>query len=135
MRAGAAVVLVSLALAACGRIDDNRTVPGAPASPAGSAADVSAPAPAKAARYIDATAAALPPEVVEKLTKKRKADDADAALDPLTDPEVRAAIQRASFELLIGFQLTEDHLRYNVTRYTGARAGAPGPLFLFRGMG
>ena len=37
-----------LALAACGRIDDNRTVPGAPASPAGSAADVPAAAPAKA---------------------------------------------------------------------------------------
>jgi hypothetical protein len=34
----------------------------------------------------------------------------------MADPEVRAAIQRASFELLLGFQLTEDQLRYNVTR-------------------
>lgn len=75
-----------------------------------------ASAPAKAASYIDATAAALPAEVVAKLTKKRKAGDVDAALDPLTDPEVRAALQRASFELLVGFQLTEDQLRYNVTR-------------------
>jgi len=75
-----------------------------------------ASAPAKAASYIDATSAALPPEIVAKLTKKRKAGDVDAALDPLSDPEVRAALQRASFELLVGFQLTEDQLRYNVTR-------------------
>jgi hypothetical protein len=75
-----------------------------------------ASAPAKAASYIDPTAAALPAEVVEKITKKRKPGDPDAALDPMADPEVRAAMQRASFELLIGFQLTEDQLRYNVTR-------------------
>ncbi|MCE2828925.1 MAG: hypothetical protein LW742_03990 [Sphingomonadales bacterium] len=56
----------------------------------------------KAASYIDPAAASLPP--------------ADAALDPMADPAVRAAMQRASFELLIGFQLTEDQLRYNVTR-------------------
>ena len=37
-------------------------------------------------------------------------------IDPLADPAVKAAIQRATFELLIGFQLTEDQLRYNVTR-------------------
>lgn len=75
-----------------------------------------ASASAKAASYIDPTAAALPPEIVEKITKKRKAGDPDAALDPMADPAVRAAMQRASFELLIGFQLTEDQLRYNVTR-------------------
>jgi hypothetical protein len=71
---------------------------------------------AKAASYIDPVAAALPAEIVQKITKKRKAGDPDAALDPMADPEVRAAIQRASFELLLGFQLTEDQLRYNVTR-------------------
>lgn len=70
----------------------------------------------KGAAYIDPASAALPPEIVQKLTKKRRAGDADAALDPMADPEVRAAIQRASFELLLGFQLTEDQLRYNVTR-------------------
>jgi hypothetical protein len=70
----------------------------------------------KAASYIDPAAASLPPEIVEKITRKRKAGDADAALDPMADPAVRAAMQRASFELLIGFQLTEDQLRYNVTR-------------------
>lgn len=71
---------------------------------------------AKAAGYIDPASAALPPEIVEKITRKRRAGDADAALDPMADPEVRAAIQRASFELLVGFQLSEDQLRYNVTR-------------------
>lgn len=75
-----------------------------------------ASASAKAASYIDPAAAALPPEIVEKITKKRKAGDPDAALDPLADPAVRAAIQRSSFELLVGFQLTEEQLRYNVTR-------------------
>lgn len=71
---------------------------------------------AKAASYIDPASAALPPEIVAKITRKRRPGDADAALDPMADPEVRAAIQRASFELLVGFQLTEDQLRYNVTR-------------------
>ncbi len=75
-----------------------------------------ATAAAKAASYIDPASAALPADVIEKITKKRKPGDPDAALDPLADPAVRAAIQRASFELLIGFQLTEDQLRYNVTR-------------------
>lgn len=75
-----------------------------------------ASATAKAASYIDGTSARLPADVVERITRKRKAGDADAALDPMADPEVRAAIQRASFELLIGFQLSEDQLRYNVTR-------------------
>ena len=40
----------------------------------------------------------------------------DAALDPLADPQVRAAVQRATFEVLIGFQLTQDQLAYNATR-------------------
>lgn len=75
-----------------------------------------AQAAAKGAAYIDPASAALPPEIVQKITRKRKPGDADAALDPMADPEVRAAIQRASFELLLGFQLTEDQLRYNVTR-------------------
>ena len=70
----------------------------------------------KAAGYIDGTSARLSADIVEKITRKRKPGDADAALDPMADPEVRAAIQRSSFELLIGFQLTEDQLRYNVTR-------------------
>jgi hypothetical protein len=75
-----------------------------------------ASASGKAASYIDASAARLPDDIVQKITKKRKPGDDDAALDPLADPEVKAAVVRASFELLIGFQLTEDQLRYNVTR-------------------
>ena len=70
----------------------------------------------KAASYIDAESARLPADIVAKITKKRKAGDDDAALDPLADPDVKAAVVRTSFELLIGFQLTEDQLRYNVTR-------------------
>jgi hypothetical protein len=75
-----------------------------------------ASATAKAASYIDGNSARLPADIVEKITKKRKPGDPDAALDPMADPEVRAALQRASFEMLVGFQLTEDQLRYNVTR-------------------
>lgn len=71
---------------------------------------------AQAAGYIDKNAASLPAEIVAKITKKRKPGDPDAALDPMADPEVRAAVVRSSFEILIGFQLTEDQLRYNVTR-------------------
>ena len=42
--------------------------------------------------------------------------DADAAVDPMADPAVRAAVERAHFEVLIGFELTADQLRYNATR-------------------
>lgn len=70
----------------------------------------------KVASYIDPAAARLPAEVMERLTRKRRPGDADAALDPMQDPEIRAAVLRASFEMLVGFQLTEDQLRYNVTR-------------------
>jgi hypothetical protein len=75
-----------------------------------------ASAAGKAASYIDGNSARLPADIVEKIAKKRKPGDPDAALDPLAAPEVRAALQRASFEMLVGFQLTEDQLRYNVTR-------------------
>jgi len=66
--------------------------------------------------YIDKAAATLPADVVSKITRKRKSGDPDAALDPLADPEVRAAIARKSFELLVGFQLTGEQLQYNATR-------------------
>lgn len=69
-----------------------------------------------AGAYVDRAEATLPAEVREQITRKRKAGDPDAALDPLADPAVRAAVQRATFELLVGFQLTEDQLRYNATR-------------------
>lgn len=75
-----------------------------------------ASASGKAGTFVDKAAATLPSEIRERITRKRKAGDADAALDPLADPEVKAAIARASFEMLIGFQLTQDQLAYNATR-------------------
>ena len=65
---------------------------------------------------ITRAAATLPPEVRERLTRKRKAGDEDAAVDPLSTPEVRQAVQRATFEALVGFQLTDAQLKYNATR-------------------
>ncbi len=73
-------------------------------------------ASAQAGAYIDRAAATLPDDIRAKITRERKAGDPDAALDPLADPEVRAALQRANFELLVGFQLTEAQLAYNATR-------------------
>jgi hypothetical protein len=65
---------------------------------------------------INRSAATLPAEIQERITRKRKAGDADAAIDPLADPQVREAVARASFELLIGFQLSQAQLQYNATR-------------------
>ena len=73
-------------------------------------------ASATAGAYVNRAEATLPADIRERITRKREAGDPDAALDPLADPEVRAAVQRATFELLVGFQLTEDQLRYNATR-------------------
>ena len=70
----------------------------------------------QAAAYIDRSAATLPADIRERITRKRKAGEAEAAVDPLTEPAVRAALDRANFELLVGFQLTTDQLAYNVTR-------------------
>jgi hypothetical protein len=75
-----------------------------------------ASATAKAGSFINRADAALPEDIREKITRRRRAGDAEAALDPLADPEVKAAIARTRFEMLVGFQLTEDQLRYNVTR-------------------
>lgn len=71
---------------------------------------------AEAGAFVNRDEATLPVEIRQQITRRRRPGDPDAALDPLTDPQVKAAIQRANFELLIGFQLTEDQLAYNVTR-------------------
>ncbi len=60
--------------------------------------------------------AMLAPEIEERINRKRKAGDLDAATDPMSEPEVRAAVQKASFELLVGFQLSDAQLAYNATR-------------------
>jgi hypothetical protein len=61
-------------------------------------------------------AATLPANVRAILTRPRKAGEAEAAIDPLSDPAVRSAVANATFEHLIGFQLTTDQLKYNATR-------------------
>jgi hypothetical protein len=61
-------------------------------------------------------AVTLPAQVRELITRRRKPGDPSAAIDPMADPVVREAVRRASFEMLVGFQLTQDQLAYNATR-------------------
>ena len=75
-----------------------------------------AQASGRASTQVSRAAATLPEDVRRRLTRKRKAGEEDAAVDPLTTPEVRQAVQRATFEALVGFQLTDAQLRYNATR-------------------
>lgn len=75
-----------------------------------------ASATGQATATVNRAAATLPDDVRRQLTRRRKPGDQDAALDPLTTPEVRQAVLNATFEALVGFQLTQDQLRYNVTR-------------------
>jgi hypothetical protein len=62
------------------------------------------------------SAATLPEDVRERLTRKRRAGEEAAAMDPLADPAIRQSVLSASFETLVGFQLTDEQLRYNATR-------------------
>ena len=71
---------------------------------------------AKVGSFVNRADAALPEDIREKITRRRRPGEVDAALDPLADPEVKAAIARTRFEMLVGFQLTEEQLAYNVTR-------------------
>jgi hypothetical protein len=61
-------------------------------------------------------AVTLPADVREQITRRRKPGDPSAAIDPLADPKVREAVRKATFEMLVGFQLTQDQLAYNATR-------------------
>ena len=70
----------------------------------------------QATARVSRSAAQLSPEVEKQLTQRRKAGDASAAVDPMTDPAIRSAVANSTFEHLVGFQLTEQQLRYNVTR-------------------
>lgn len=69
-----------------------------------------------AGAFVDRAAATLPDDIRERITRRRRAGEEEAAVDPLTEPDVREALARATFELLIGFQLTEDQLAYNARR-------------------
>ncbi|WP_303539477.1 hypothetical protein [Sphingomonas natans] len=71
---------------------------------------------AAAAAEVNRAAASLPDNISTQLNRKRKATDADASIDPMADPRTRAAVSKASFELVIGFQLTQSQLAYNATR-------------------
>ncbi len=66
--------------------------------------------------WVSRSAATLPANVRAILTRRRRAGDPEAAVDPLSDPVVRTAVARATFEHLVGFQMTPDMLRYNATR-------------------
>jgi hypothetical protein len=61
-------------------------------------------------------AASLPANVRRILTQPRKAGEAGAATDPLADPTIRTAVANATFEHLVGFQMSQDQLKYNATR-------------------
>jgi hypothetical protein len=65
---------------------------------------------------VSRAAASLPANARAILTRRRKAGDPAAAIDPLSDPAVRAAVANATFEHLVGFQMSQDMLRYNATR-------------------
>jgi hypothetical protein len=65
---------------------------------------------------IQKSLATLPAVAQQRLRRKRKASDVDASVDPLADPKIKAAINQANFELLLGLQLTDAQLAYNATR-------------------
>jgi len=69
-----------------------------------------------AAAVVSRDEATLPAPIRARLTRKRKPGDTDAAVDPLSLPDVKAALAKATFEVLIGFQLTDRQLTYNATR-------------------
>ena len=69
-----------------------------------------------AAAYVNKAAATLSDDVRQRITQPRRAGQQDAAIDPLSRPEIRTAVARATFELLIGFQLTDEQLAYNAQR-------------------
>ena len=65
---------------------------------------------------VNRSATALPQNVREILTRQRKAGEADAAVDPMSEPGVAKAVANATFEHLVGFELTQDQIKYNATR-------------------
>ena len=65
---------------------------------------------------VNRAAATLPESVRAILTRPRKAGEAEAAVDPMADPRVSRAVADATFEHLVGFELTQDQIKYNATR-------------------
>ena len=75
-----------------------------------------ASATGQTASTVNRADATLPQGVIDKIGRRRKSKDADASIDPMSDPVVRSALNKASFEMLVGFQLTNEQLAYNATR-------------------
>jgi hypothetical protein len=69
-----------------------------------------------ATTLVNRAAATLSDDIRRRITEKRKAGTGSAAVDPLSAPDVRNAVLRATFEALVGFQLSDDQLKYNATR-------------------
>jgi hypothetical protein len=65
---------------------------------------------------VSRAAASLPANVRQILTRPRKSGETEAAIDPMSDPAVQKAVANATFEQLIGFELTQDQIKYNATR-------------------
>ena len=80
------------------------------------AGDVHAWTRVQATVRVNRGAATLPDNVRRAITRERKPGDPQAAIDPLSDPAVRSAVANATFEHLVGFQLTQDQIKYNATR-------------------
>lgn len=71
---------------------------------------------AQATIRVNRGAATLPVNVRTVLTRPRKAGQADAAVDPMSDPVVARAVANSTFEHLVGFEINQDQLKFNVTR-------------------
>jgi hypothetical protein len=69
-----------------------------------------------ASASVSRKAAALPEEIQARISRERRPGDPDAATDPLADPVVRSALRAVSFEVLIGFQIDDRALAYNVAK-------------------
>lgn len=80
------------------------------------AGDIHAWTRVQATVRVNRGAATLPANVRRILTQPRKAGEAEAATDPLADPTIKAAVASATFEHLVGFQMSQDQLKYNATR-------------------
>lgn len=75
---------------------------------------LSATASATARADISEAAATLPEEINREIDKRREPGDPDAAIDPLSLPGVAEAVRNASFELIVGFQMDDPALAYNI---------------------
>ncbi|QMW24516.1 hypothetical protein H3309_04060 [Sandaracinobacteroides saxicola] len=65
---------------------------------------------------VSRAATRIPDDIQAKITRERRPEDPDALTDPLANPQVRAAVRAASFEVLVGFQLDDAALAYNVAK-------------------